>query len=232
MKSGWEVINGTGVEDGNNPDFLSFKDLKQLVKNGEGQQLEFKMKVKFPEKIVREMVAFANSDGGTLLLGVGDLGEIAGLRFPDEDQYVLEKAIQKYCFPAFSYDSYKIPLDDQRAVVVYKVYPSVDKPHFVQLETDEHPKCFVRLADKSIQASKEMKQILRREDEEGVQFTYGEPEKWLIRYLQEKGKITLLDFSTLAKLPIWLASRKLVLLVLCNVLKIEPNENQDIYRLK
>jgi hypothetical protein len=163
---------------------------------------------------------------------VGDLGEIAGLRFPDEDQFVLDRAIEKYCFPAFSYDSYKIPLDDQRAVVVYRVYPSVDKPHFVQLETDEHPKCFVRLADKSIQASKEMKQILRRTDEEGVQFTYGETEKWLIQYLQQKEMITLSEFSTLAKIPIWLASRKLVLLVLCNVLKIEPNENQDLFRLK
>lgn len=232
MKSGWEVTHGTGLADGENPDFLSFKDLKQLVKNGEGQQLEFKMKVKFPEKIVREMVAFANSDGGTLLLGVGDLGEIAGLRFPDEDQFVLERAIEKYCFPAFSYDAYKVPLDDQRAVVVYRVYPSVDKPHFVQLETDEHPKCFVRLADKSIQASKEMRQILRRTDEEGVQFTYGDTEKWLIQYLQQHEKITLSDFSVLAKIPIWLASRKLVLLVLCNVLKIEPNENQDLYRLK
>jgi predicted HTH transcriptional regulator len=232
MKSGWEVTYGTGLEDGENSDFLSLKDLKQLVKNGEGQQLEFKMKVKFPEKIVREMVAFANSEGGTLLLGVGDLGEIAGLRFPDEDQFVLDRAIEKYCFPAFSYDSYKIPLDDQRAVVVYRVYPSVDKPHFVQLETDEHPKCFVRLADKSIQASKEMKQILRRTDEEGVQFTYGETEKWLIQYLQQKEMITLSEFSTLAKIPIWLASRKLVLLVLCNVLKIEPNENQDLFRLK
>ncbi len=232
MKSGWEVTYGTGLEDGENSDFLSLKDLKQLVKNGEGQQLEFKMKVKFPEKIVREMVAFANSEGGTLLLGVGDLGEIAGLRFPDEDQFVLDRAIEKYCFPAFSYDSYKIPLDDQRAVVVYRVYQSVDKPHFVQLETDEHPKCFVRLADKSIQASKEMKQILRRTDEEGVQFTYGETEKWLIQYLQQKEMITLSEFSTLAKIPIWLASRKLVLLVLCNVLKIEPNENQDLFRLK
>ena len=232
MKSGWEVLNEASLDGGNHPDFLTLKDLKQLVKNGEGQQLEFKMKVKFPEKIIREMVAFANSDGGTLLLGVGDLGEIAGLRFPDEDQFVLERAIEKYCFPAFSYDSYKIPMDDQRAVVVYKIYPSVDKPHYVQLESDEHPRCFVRLADKSIQASKEMKQILRRTDEEGVQFTYGETEKWLIQYLQGNGKITLAEFSALAKIPIWLASRKLVLLVLCNVLRIEPNENQDLYRLK
>ncbi len=232
MQSELETIWKDNDEEHGHPDFLSLKDIKQLVKKGEGQQLEFKMKVKFPEKIIREMVAFANSDGGILLLGVGDLGEVAGLRFPDEDQFDLDRAIEKYTFPAFSHVSYKVPIDDQRAVLVYVIYPSVDKPHYVQLDGEAHAKCFVRLADKSIQASKEMKQILRRSDEEGIQFTYGEAEKWLIQFLHEKEKITLSDFSTLAKLPLWLASRKLVLLVLCNVLRIEPNENQDIYRLK
>ncbi len=232
MRSGLEIIWKEFEEDSELPDYLSLKEIKSLVKRGEGQQLEFKMKVKFPEKIIREMVAFANSEGGILLLGVGDLGEVAGLQFPDEDQFALDRAIEKYCFPAFSYLSYKVALNDQRAIVVYKIYASVDKPHYVQLDDDEAPKCFVRLADKSIQASKEMKQILRRSDEEGIQFTYGEAEKWLINYLQVQEKITLHEFAQLAKLPLWLASRKLVLLVLCNVLRIEPNENHDIYRLK
>jgi len=232
MQSGFEVIWKDKFEGEEHAEYLTIKDIKSLAKKGEGQQLEFKMKVKFPEKIIREMVAFANSDGGILLLGVGDLGEVAGLQFPDEDQFVLDRAIEKYCFPVFSHTSYKVPLDDQRAVLVYIIHQSIDKPHYVQLEGYEHPKCFVRNHDKSIQASKEMKQILRRMDEEGIQFTYGEAEKWLINYLHTNEKITLVDFATLAKLPIWLASRKLVLLVLCNVLRIEPNENLDIYRLK
>lgn len=232
MQSGFEVIWKGNFGDAEHADYLTIKDIRSLAKKGEGQQLEFKMKVKYPEKIIREMVAFANTDGGILLLGVGDLGDVAGLPFPDEDQFVLDRAIEKYCFPVFSHTSYKVALDDQRAVLVYVIHQSVDKPHFVQLDGEEHPKCFVRLLDKSIQASKEMKQILRRKEEEGIQFTYGESEKWLINYLHTHEKITLPEFATLAKLPMWLASRKLVLLVLCNVLRIEPNENVDIYRLK
>jgi hypothetical protein len=229
MQSGLETFWNRHAVDPDQPEYLTLKEIKSIVKKGEGLQLEFKMKVKFPEKIIREMVAFANTDGGILLLGVGDLGEVAGLRFPDEDQYVLDRAIEKYCFPVFSHVSYKVMIDDQRAVLVYYVYPSVDRPHFVQLETDEHPKCFVRLQDKSIQASKEMKQILRRSDEEGIQFTYGDAEKWLINYLNEHEKITVEDFSKLAKLPHWLASRKLVLMVLTNVLRIQPGEISDTY---
>jgi len=233
MQSGFETLFLDDQNEESAPyEMLTLRDLKQLVKKGEGYQLEFKMKVKFPEKIVREMVAFANSNGGTLLLGVGDLGEIAGLQFPDEDQFVMDQAIEKFCFPAFSFVSYKITLNEQRSILVYQVFPSLEKPHFVQLPEDEHPKCFVRNKDKSIQATKEMKQILRRWDEDGIQFTYGEAEKLLITYLQKNQKITLKEFEKLANLPTWLASRKLVLLVLTNVLHITPEENFDTYSLK
>ena len=53
---------------------MTFTELKQLVRRGEGQYLEFKKKADHPDKIVREMVAFANSGGGELLLGVDDHG--------------------------------------------------------------------------------------------------------------------------------------------------------------
>jgi predicted HTH transcriptional regulator len=49
-----------------------YKALKALVRQGEGMHLEFKLKAAHPEKIVREIVAFANAQGGLLLVGVGD----------------------------------------------------------------------------------------------------------------------------------------------------------------
>ena len=85
MQSGFEVIWNEKNGDEGHADYLTIKDIRSLAKKGEGQQLEFKMKVKYPEKIIREMVAFANSEGGILLVGGGDLGDVAGLQFPDED---------------------------------------------------------------------------------------------------------------------------------------------------
>ncbi|MHA8066113.1 AlbA family DNA-binding domain-containing protein [Aquirufa sp. ROCK2-A2] len=231
MKQGSEVLLGQMEEEGD-VSLLTLAQIKSLAKQGEGQHLEFKMKVKFPEKIVRELVAFANSSGGKLLIGVSDDGDVQGLKFADEDQFVLNKAIEKYCFPAFSYTHYRVSLDHNKSILVYDIFESVDKPHFVQLENETQPKCYVRIKDRSVQASKEMKQILRRENEEGIQFTYGDSEKWLMNYLAEKGSITLEEFCSLHRLPLWLASRKLVLLVLCNVLRVEPGESYDIYRLK
>ena len=63
--------------------FLDLRNLKHLVRHGEGQRLEFKMKVKFPEKIVKELVAFANSDGGHLFIGVSDMLKISTNRTVD-----------------------------------------------------------------------------------------------------------------------------------------------------
>lgn len=211
---------------------LDLRNLKHLVRHGEGQRLEFKMKVKFPEKIIKELVAFANSDGGHLFVGVSDDGQIDGSKFVDEDEFLLEKAISKYCFPAFTYHVYRIALENGRSVLVYRVFESIDKPHFVQLETDPNPVCYVRVKDRTIKASMEMKQILRRENEEGLSFVYGDAERWLMDYLRVNEQITLSDFSLKCSLPVWLASRKLVLLVLSRVLKIEPGESQDHYSLK
>jgi predicted HTH transcriptional regulator len=212
--------------------FLDLRNLKHLVRHGEGQRLEFKMKVKFPEKIVKELVAFANSDGGHLFVGVSDDGTIEGSKFVDEDQFVLEKAISTYCFPAFTYHVYRIPLENGRSVLVYHVFESVDKPHFVQLESDINPVCYVRVKDRTVKASKEMKQILRRENDAGLTFGYGESEKWLMEYLRENEVISLVDFALKSNLPLWLASRKLVLLVLGRVLRIEPGELHDMYYLR
>ncbi|MEY4274512.1 MAG: hypothetical protein RL638_1460 [Bacteroidota bacterium] len=231
MRTGNEIILDDAADDQADV-FLDLRNLKHLVRHGEGQRLEFKMKVKFPEKIIKELVAFANSDGGHLFVGVADDGQIEGSKFVDEDQFLLEKAISAYCFPAFTYHVYRIPLENGRAVLVYHVFESIDKPHYVQLESDPHPVCYVRVKDRTIKASKEMKQILRRENEEGLSFAYGDSERWLMEYLRTNELITLSEFATKANLPIWLASRKLVLLVLSRVLKIEAGEQQDIYSLR
>ena len=231
MRTGNEILldQATGDE---TEMHLDLRNLKHLVRHGEGQRLEFKMKVKFPEKIIKELIAFANSDGGHLFVGVSDDGQIEGSKFVDEDEFLLEKAISQYCFPAFTYHVYRISLENGRSVLVYRVFESIDKPHFVQLETDPNPVCYVRVKDRTIKASKEMKQILRRQNEEGLTFAYGDAERWLMEYLRANEQITLSDFALKCSLPAWLASRKLVLLVLSRVLKIEPGENQDYYSLR
>jgi predicted HTH transcriptional regulator len=208
---------------------MNVKELKSLVRQGEGTTLEFKLKANHPEKIIREIVAFANTKGGKLLVGVGDDKTIPGLKFVDEEEYMLVRAIERNCFPPINYDLERIAITDERDVLVFNIPKSKEKPHYVQLENEENGKSYVRVQDRSVQASREVKQILRRENEDGIKFTYGDKEKVLMEYLSDNKKITIEKFSEIAKIPTRLASRTLVLLVLSNVLKIQPDEVMDWY---
>ena len=48
-------------------------DLKNLLKSGESETLEFKEK--FDDRTVESAVAFANAKGGMILLGVSGAGQ-------------------------------------------------------------------------------------------------------------------------------------------------------------
>lgn len=74
-----------------------------IIRIGESQFVEFKASLRWnihtnapdsriEHSVLKTVVAFMNSDGGTLYVGVTDDGEIAGIeedRFPDDDKFLL-----------------------------------------------------------------------------------------------------------------------------------------------
>ena len=205
--------------------------MKALVKQGEGMQIEFKLKAAHPDKIVREIVAFANSQGGTLLVGISDDKQIKGVKFVDEEEYILTKAIANYCFPPILYQIYRIPIGEERHVLALFIPPSDQKPHYVlQDHQQQMGKAYIRVADKSIQASKEVREVLKGERKQrNIRFQYGDKEKMLMQYLGQHQTITVNRFMEVAQIPRHIASRTLVLLVLAHVLKIQPHETEDLF---
>ena len=162
---------------------MELRLLKELVKKGEGEHLEFKLKSNHPEKIVRDVVAFANSGGGKLLVGVGDDKTIKGLKDADEDEYTLTRAIDKFIFPKISFKKERVAITPDRDVLVLTIPRSVDKPHYVVDDTGAR-QAYIRVEDKSIQASREMKEIMRRgRGERDISFQYGDKEEKLMKLL-------------------------------------------------
>jgi predicted HTH transcriptional regulator len=207
------------------------KQLKILVAQGEGFQLEFKRKAAYPEKIVREMIAFANSKGGLLLVGIGDEGTIPGLKHPEDDSHVIKKAL-KQCSPALPVRETFIPIGNNRSVIQYEIAESNRKPHYYVI-SDTEKESYVRVEDKSIKASREMREIAKRsQHQKDIRFTYGEHERMLMQYLDQHKAITLKKFMEVSGLKKFLASKKLVLLVLADVLNITPHEKGDLYTLR
>jgi predicted HTH transcriptional regulator len=212
---------------------MDFRDIKALVRNGENDFLEFKRKASFPEKIVKEIVAFANSKGGFLLLGVDDNGTIPGLRYAGEEAFALETAIRKFCYPRIRYRSDMVDISDKRSVIWYQIFESRKKPHFVlNAGVNGGKKAYIRLRDKSIQASREIVEILKRSrSKKGIRFNFGEKEKLLMEHLEDKGSTSVKDFAELAGISRASASGTLVRLVLANVLRVEPAQDKDHYHV-
>lgn len=228
---------------------MTLRELQLLVKEGEHATLEFKKKVAHPEKIVREIVAFANTQGGNLLIGVSDNGNLSGVRFPEEEAWTLNKAINQHCKPQIQYVQEKIALPGSKWILRYYISESPKKPHFV-LEPEPVPahvfpkpspakrpnlrkRTYVRVADRSIQASREMREILRRRQQaQNIGFRWSEKEQALMQYLQEHPYITLRTYAIIANIPLPVASRTLVRLVLANVLDIQAAEGEDLFVLR
>lgn len=213
---------------------MTFHELKRLVAQGESATLEFKRKVAHPDKIVKEMVAFANSDGGQLLIGVNDDGHISGVKYPEDEIYSLNQMAEKLCKPVLDFTIEEIEISEKATVIVYDIPKSPKRPHLVKDDDKANRgQVFVRYEDKSVKASREMREIIeRRKKNKDIKFNFGDKEKVLMEHLNEHGTITLSQFREVAKLNYFLASKTLILLVLANVLQIIPTEKGDFYALK
>ncbi len=210
---------------------MELRELKKLVAQGEGITLEFKRKAAHPDKIMREVAAFANTAGGFLLIGVDDDGSIPGLKYPDEDAYVLKNAIAKYCNPPVEYELKQVVVAPNRTVLVFHIKPNKQKPVFVIYNfRNRRGRAYVRVADRSVQASREMRQILRMADSlQQVGFTYGERERLLMQYLGKHEKINVETLAQIGAMSADEASALLVRLTLAQVLEIVPNESGDYF---
>ncbi|MCZ7636136.1 MAG: putative DNA binding domain-containing protein [Verrucomicrobia bacterium] len=77
-------------------------NLPAALADGESQHREFKRAIENPESVAGEIVAFANSEGGTLYVGVDDDGTVAGLPHPDQVFQTLTHICRDRCIPPVS----------------------------------------------------------------------------------------------------------------------------------
>lgn len=210
---------------------MEFFELKRLVNEGEHDQLEFKRKARHPDKIARELVAFANSSGGRLLIGVEDNGHIYGSKTPEEDGFVLQRYIAEHIFPALPYTCEYVPVTARRKVLLFQVEASEQRPHHLK-DAEGRKQVFIRIRDMSVRASYEMKQVLRLQNrKKGVSIRYGETERQLFRHLEELPHITLDDTRKLLQLSRRNASNLLVRMVRAGLLRISPTKDGDYFYL-
>ena len=210
---------------------MTIQEVKELALKGEGLQIEFKKKANFPEKIVREVIALANTQGGSLLIGVDDYGTVSGQRFIEEEIFVMEKAIRELIFPPLEVEVATVKLSEKKGVAVFRIPHSPNRPHFLLVQGKKFS--FIRVQDRTVQASREVWEVLRKSRvPRDTVFTYGKKEEVLMKFLAEQEKINVKEFAKIASIPLYMASKTLVRLVVANVLQLHPQEGADFFTIR
>ena len=203
--------------------------IKKLITGGENQFLDFKYCISDSRKISRTLSAFANSDGGRLLIGVRDNGSIAGVR-SDEEYYMIETAASLFCKPEIPV-SIKQHLAEGKTILEVEVIKGNKKPYLAKGE-DGRWLAYFRHGDQNLLANNVLLQLWRKdESEKGVLIRFGKPEKSLMEYLKVNGNISISGFRKLAKIPSYRAEKIVVNLMLCNVLEMNISEKGFTYSL-
>lgn len=208
---------------------MSVGALKRLVKTGEGTYLEFKRVISSPEKIAKELAAFANTRGGTMLIGVDDDQKLVGIDSYYEQEFLLDKAVNYCCIPPLNVKVETVPYKEREIIVVY-VNESEHKPVYV--EQDGKRSVYIRERDKSVQASREVENVLKNATStSGITFEYGPNEQKLFRYLNEYQRISVREFSNLVNISQRRSGRILVNLVSAGVLRLFNHEKKEYFTL-
>jgi predicted HTH transcriptional regulator len=203
--------------------------LKKLIEGGEHQRLDFKYCVSDSKKISRTLSAFANSDGGILLIGVRDNGSIAGIR-SDEEYYMVETAAEVFCRPEITY-TIKQHQVGVKTILEVEVMKGDKRPYQAKDENGRWLSYF-RHHDQNLLASKVLLQVWKKtETGSGVLVKFGKAENLLLEYLSENGSITFSRFRKIARISAYRAEMILSNLIILNVLIMNASEKGIVYEL-
>ena len=167
--------------------------IHNLISEGEHEHQDFKFAITDAAKIARSISAFANNDGGRLLVGVKDNGHIAGVR-NEEDIFVIEQAAQMYCRPAQEVKVTAFTVEGGAVVIRADIAKALHRPVYCK-EADGTWKAYYRVKDENIAAHRVMVKAWQRcEEAGGLVFTFSEAETALLSYLDEWGMTTVEDY--------------------------------------
>ena len=211
---------------------MNRRELLELIEEGENIQCEFKRHFTTPEKIAREMIAFANTKGGYIIFGVDDDREVVGVDSEKSESEMIKDAAENYCEPPLNYSIDFIEVYGKEVVIV-TIPESDNKPHRIQDYQNEldinKSVVLVRVNDKSMQASKEMVRILRANSADLAlkKYRIGQVEKMVFEYLAKHERISVKELSNLVNISERRASRTLVKMVRANLLLIHTKDNGE-----
>ncbi len=143
-------------------------NIEELLEQAEGKTLEFKQDLSSPKNLVKTLVAFANTAGGRVIIGVDDKTRLpVGVDRPLDEEERLCSIIADSISPRLVPNIDMITVND-KTLLVLDVFLSGSRPHWLKAEGPEGG-VYVRLGSTNRQADRELIAELHR-SVEGVAF--------------------------------------------------------------
>lgn len=201
--------------------------IEELIAQGEHQQLDFKFEVSDSKKIARTLSAFANTDGGRLLIGVKDNGSISGIR-SEEEYYMIEAAAEMYCKPQVPFEAIRWDIKGKTVLEVY-ISPSTQKPHLAP-DKDNNYKAYIRVADENILANEVLVLAWQKKyNPKGTLLKVSKPVERLLHYLDSHPYINLTQFCRIAHINYYTAKNIISDLLALDTLKYSIQNKRIVY---
>jgi predicted HTH transcriptional regulator len=201
---------------------MSLKLLK-MIAEGEHQRQDFKYCINDSRKIARSMVAFSNTDGGRLLLGVRDNGSVAGVK-SDEEYYMAEAAAKLYSKPQVNFQTHQWHIEGKSVLEI--VIPKGSEVPYQAQNEEGRWLVYIRRDDQNIVAPAILLKVWEQQkNPQGVFIRFSEEEKRLLSLLESEHHLSLNQFTRKAKLPRWKVEKLLVKLIVIGIIGMEINEN-------
>lgn len=133
----------------------------RLYMDFETEKIEFKSG--FTEEIYKEVIAFANTDGGVLYIGIDDSGNAVGLENVDDEYTRITNGIRDAVLPDVTM-FVKYTIQDNKVVRI-TVSEGTNKPYYLRSKGLKTSGVYVRQGASSVQASNEqIRQMIKISD--------------------------------------------------------------------
>ncbi len=203
--------------------------IKNLISEGEHQMLDFKFEISDSKRIARSLAAFANTDGGRLLVGVKDNGAIAGVR-SDEEIHMIQAAAEMYCQPKVEYTTEEWEINGK---TVLEVIIPKDKHHKHKAPDNQGIyKIFVRVKDENLVADSVLLRVWKSDKfSKPAKIAFTETETLLLHFLSEHREITLQEFQQMAHINKRRAEAILADFIIVGAIELVQTSQNTVFRL-
>lgn len=131
-----------------------------ILQSPEGKTLEFKRDLSSPRIVLRTLVAFANSAGGRLVIGVDDDRTVVGVADPLDEEKHINNLIADSIAPRLV-PNVELTTVGEHTLLLVEVFPSSSRPHYIRQQGLEQG-VYVRLGSSNRQAGPDLVAEMQR----------------------------------------------------------------------